>query len=468
MITAVSWIPKGASKAMPDAAEPPSDEKMKELIKNGTLMQSTCYLSDMDDDEMEGEIQSGEVAHAKAVAKSFGKPCSNSKAASSSSPDDDDDLVKFLKELDMDNYDEEDDELELFGSGPGDLFYPSNEMDPYLKHDTDANSDTDEDLDALTIQPTDSLIICTRIKKKLNFLEVYVCEVFEDGTHNIYLHQDIMIPKPALCTAWLDCPLKGGEKGNFVAVGSLKSPIIEIWDLDVMNEVLPCVQLGRADGHTGSVIGLAWNKEFRNIVASASADKSVKVWDVSTGKCMVTMNHHTKKVQAVAWNHYVPQVLLSGSLDRTVALKDGRDPSHSGLKWSTKAKVESLAWDPHSEHSFVVSLNDGTVKGFDIRASELSPSFTLHAHDEEVSSISYNTRAPNLLATGSGDKSVKLWDLSNNQPSWVATHNPNAGIVLSVSFSADCPFLLAVGGLEGELNVWDTLSDAAVSRRYGC
>ncbi|KAF3528458.1 hypothetical protein DY000_02036501, partial [Brassica cretica] len=295
-----------------------------------------------------------------------------------------------------------------------------------------ANSDTEEDLDALTIQPTDSLIICTRIKKKLNFLEVYVCEVFEDGTHNVYLHQDIMIPKPALCTAWLDCPPRGGEKGNFVAVGSLKSPMIEIWDLDVVNEVLPCVQLGRADGHTGSVIGLAWNKEFRNIVASAGADKSVKVWDVSTGKCMVTMNHHTKKVQAVAWNHYVPQVLLSGSLDRTVVLNDGRDPSHSGLKWSTKARVESLAWDPHSEHSFVVSLNDGTVKGFDIR-----------------------------------DKSVKLWDLSNNQPSWVATHNPNAGVVLSVSFSADCPFLLAVGGLEGELNVWDTLSDAAVSRRYG-
>jgi len=34
--------------------------------------------------------------------------------------------------------------------------------------------------------------------------------------------------------------------------------------------------------------------------------------------------------------------------------KDGRDPSNSGLKWSTEAKVEKLAWDPHSEHSFVV------------------------------------------------------------------------------------------------------------------
>ncbi|CAN8253657.1 unnamed protein product [Cochlearia groenlandica] len=167
--------------------------------------------------------------------------------------------------------------------------------------------------------------------------------------------------------------------------------------------------------------------------------------------------------------------------------EDGRGPSHSGLKWSTKADVENLAWDPYCEHCFVVSLEDGTVNGFDKRASSLSPSFTLHAHDGEVCSISYNTHAPNVYthlfsfrlcvfsksyslracaAFGyriSGDTSVKLWDLSNNQPSWIATHNPNIGIVFSVSFSAESPFLLAIGGSEGELKVWETLLDSSVS-----
>lgn len=37
MITAVSWIPKGNLKAVPDVAEPPSKEELKELIEIGAF-----------------------------------------------------------------------------------------------------------------------------------------------------------------------------------------------------------------------------------------------------------------------------------------------------------------------------------------------------------------------------------------------------------------------------------------------
>lgn len=54
--------------------------------------------------------------------------------------------------------------------------------------------------------------------------------------------------------------------------------------------------------------------------------------------------------------HYVLFALEMLCFDcNTLSLqKDGRIPTHPGFKWSVTADVESLAWDPHSNHSFVV------------------------------------------------------------------------------------------------------------------
>lgn len=402
MIAAISWVPKGVAKTVPEVAEPPSKEEIQEMLQSGVLDSADGDHEEEEDDDMDMDgVKADEVALASVAAEAVGK--------------DSNDIADALKELDMDHYDDEDDDgIDVFSKGLGDAYYPSNEMDPYLKDKDDNDSEEEEDM---TIKADDSIIVCARNEDDISQLDVYVLEETEYGP-NLYIHHDIIISAFPLCTAWIDCPLKGGERGNFIAVGSME-PSIEIWNLDVIDEVEPSLVLGgvtekkkkgkkksikyKEGSHTDSVLGLAWNKEFRNILASASADKQVKIWDVATGKCSITMEHHTDKVQAVAFSHYVPQILLSGSFDHSVVLKDGRKPSHSGYRWSVTADVESLAWDRHTEHNFVVSLENGMIQGFDIRAatsnsdSELKPSFTIHAHDKAASSISYNPAAPNVI-----------------------------------------------------------------------
>ena len=51
---------------------------------------------------------------------------------------------------------------------------------------------------------------------------------------------------------------------------------------------------GSCDGHRDSVLGLAWNKAVRNILASASADCTVKVWDMAWPKCVLSIPHPDK------------------------------------------------------------------------------------------------------------------------------------------------------------------------------
>lgn len=57
--------------------------------------------------------------------------------------------------------------------------------------------------------------ICPKLFMVECFLDdqVYVFEESNDGDHNIYVHHDIILSAFPLCTAWLDCPIKGGEKG---------------------------------------------------------------------------------------------------------------------------------------------------------------------------------------------------------------------------------------------------------------
>ncbi|KAG2291378.1 hypothetical protein Bca52824_038047 [Brassica carinata] len=88
-----------------------------ELSLQGELLVLLCEVDHANEDEEEmKEEEISEVDHAKAVAEAFGKS-SNSKKASSTMEVDD--VAAGMKELDMDNYDEEDDGIELFSSGRG-------------------------------------------------------------------------------------------------------------------------------------------------------------------------------------------------------------------------------------------------------------------------------------------------------------------------------------------------------------
>lgn len=511
MIAAVCWVPKGAAKNVPIVAEPPTEEEIREL-----LLQHAEYADagnegeedgEDDDEQLDAEemaeAEPSAVATALAAATALGATVSQSNRGQKSYEET---LADGLAELDMDNYDEEDEEgVELFGNGGlGAAFYPSNDVDPYL---VDKEEEDEEEIEDMTIKDSDLIVLTARNEDDVSHLEVWVYEteetVSEDPEEsNMYVHHDIMLPAFPLCLSWLDCNPTGEGKGNYVAVGTMQ-PEIEIWDLDVVDSVEPVSVLGgvlqpaageetsekkkkskkkskakpkevkyKEGSHTDAVLALSWNSEFRNVIASASADKSVKIWDIVKGTCEHTMNIHTDKVQAVAWNLKEPTVLLSGSFDRTMALTDMRAPQAPAIRWSVAADVESLAWDPHTSHTFLVSLENGTVGGYDVRSGTVDPLqgkalFTIHAHEKAVCSLAYNTAAPNLLATASTDKMVKLWDLTGNQPSCIASTNPKVGAVFAASFCKDAPFLLAVGGSKGNLHVWDTLSSGEVARRFG-
>src|SRR3954452_12808884 len=66
-------------------------------------------------------------------------------------------------------------------------------------------------------------------------------------------------------------------------------------------------------GHTAAVTCVAVSPDGKTL-ASASSDKTIKLWDVATGKQRATLKGHTDGVSSVAFSPN-GKTLASGSLD---------------------------------------------------------------------------------------------------------------------------------------------------------
>lgn len=403
-----------------------------------------------------------------------------------------------LKEYNLDDYDKEDDapgqgeSMGIFGNVKNLAYYESNKEDPYITLKDEAEDD--EEREDLQILATDNLILSAKVEDELAHLEVYV---YEDTADNLYVHHDIMLPAIPLAVEWLDLPVNKpntdkDSRGNFVAVGTM-DPDIEVWDLDTIDCMYPNAILGQGankeeskkkkkkkksakandEYHVDAVLSLAANRQHRNLLASASADKTVKLWDLNTAKCAKSYSYHTDKVCSLAWHAKQPTVLLSGSYDRTVVASDMRAPDAKAPRWGVESDVENVRWDPHDENYFFVSTENGAVHCHDIRNAPKDPTatksvWTLQAHDESVSSFDVNPVIPGYMATGSSDRTVKLWNIQASGPSLVVSRNLDVGKVFATTFAPDpeVGFRLAVAGSHGSMHVWDTSTNASVRKAF--
>ena len=81
-------------------------------------------------------------------------------------------------------------------------------------------------------------------------------------------------------------------------------------------------------GHSGYVLSCAFSIDGRLFV-SASADKTLKIWDVQTGQCKCTLSGHSFWVRACCFSPDGANV-LSGSADKTLKIWDAATGARLG------------------------------------------------------------------------------------------------------------------------------------------
>ncbi|EPS38824.1 hypothetical protein H072_7426 [Dactylellina haptotyla CBS 200.50] len=508
MITSTAWVPRGFAAEFPDRKELDEDEysriaeiaqlRLDDAEEGLEEAQAASSDDEKDAEDKDTTEEAGGVSLAMDIDEKPAVKSSKKKKPKKDDEDADDDL----REYNLDTYDDDvaDGEnpqtMGMFDNIKSLAYYGNNSEDPYI---TIPDNEDDSEREELQVFATDNMLLAGRFEDDLAQLEVYV---YEDDSDNLYVHHDLMLPAIPLCMEWLDLPVKTAPtpatKGNFVAVGTT-DPEIEIWNLDTVDSMFPDAILGAPQSgttvdtsspssskkskkkkkkaktpvpthHIDSILSLAANRTHRNLLASGSADTTIKLWDLTTCTAAHSYTHHTDKVSSLAWHPTSTTILLSGSWDRTVAAVDMRTKDTVSGRWGTESDVEGIKWDPHDPNYFYIATDSGNLHLHDARTIPTSlsltkPVWTLQAHSSSVTTFDVNPLIPGFIVTGSTDKSVKIWNVQNNKPSMVTTREfDDVGKVFSVGFAPDkeVGFRLAIAGSKGVVKVWDTSTNAAV------
>ncbi len=156
--------------------------------------------------------------------------------------------------------------------------------------------------------------------------------------------------------------------------------------------------------HESSVCRADFNRES-NKIATCSADGTVRVWDLTTGECMVLAGH-TGTVLSVSFNS-AGDTIVSGSEDTTVRMWDSAS-SDCRVFYGHSDHVNGTCFNEAGDKIASASA-DSTVRIWDLTTGD----YKVLQHDSYVHTVCFAEGDTKVVSVGDGD--ARIWDLATGK-----------------------------------------------------
>jgi len=212
---------------------------------------------------------------------------------------------------------------------------------------------------------------------------------------------------------------------------------------------------GFLKGHNGWVTQIATTPAFPNVVLSSSRDKSVIMWNLQRDD----NNYGTAKRALTGHSHFVSDIVmssdgqfaLSGSWDKTLRLWDLSTGVTTKQFVGHTKDVLSVAFSTDNRQ-IVSGSRDNSIKLWNTLGC---CKYTIQddCHSEWVSCVRFSPNHQNPIIVSAGwDKVVKVWNLTNCKLK--TNHYGHNDYLNCVTVSPDGS-LCASGGKDGRAMLWD-------------
>ncbi|UKZ64290.1 uncharacterized protein TrAtP1_005508 [Trichoderma atroviride] len=218
---------------------------------------------------------------------------------------------------------------------------------------------------------------------------------------------------------------------------TVSPPVASKWDT--------CLQT--LEGHRHAITSTAFSHDSK-ILASASYDKTIRIWDVITGICISTLKGHDSRVRSVAFSHN-SKVLASAS-ESDIRLWDAANGICTSVLIDHITGGYCIAFS-HDSRMLASTSQDFTVKLWDV-ASGICIS-SLNGHSEGVCSIAFSHDSTTLVSVSRG-AFIKLWDATTG--GCKTTIKINSDAVGITAFSHDARILAAWQQDDSCIMLWNT------------
>jgi serine/threonine protein kinase len=238
--------------------------------------------------------------------------------------------------------------------------------------------------------------------------------------------------------------------GKMLASGSADKTI-KLWNLANGQAIRTLT------GHKDWVVATAINPDS-TLLASGSSDKTIKLWNLKTGKLLHTFKGHNDWISSLAFSPD-GKTLASASADETIKL------------WNveTLEEIRSLKGHTNDVNALAISPDGKTIASGsfrDIKLWNLATGVqmrTLNGHNDWVISLAFSPDGQ-TLASGSSDNKITLWNTSNGNP--IRTLVGHSKEVFSVSFSPDGQ-TLASGSADQTIKLWNVANGTEIRTLTG-